>query len=269
MSIGPGVCMPIYVHVCLCVFSVCVSISMSVSRWLCSCISVSVFMCVSACPGMYTYVCMCPCLCVWCLSICVCMSTCVCLSSMSQYGTVCMSTCLCPSSCVPVYFSVPESCVCVCMSCLGLCGCVHMYVPVCPGGCVSLSCMCLCTFLFLCVRICLKVQLQTGSCWRFYLKSREAAVAVPNQSTGALSPASYISVSPALATQTPPEGLFRGYFKGKFVPSLPGRNPDTNVRPERGHRMAAFPQTAKVPELFFSPQSLSGNESRRINLSQR
>lgn len=87
----------------------------------------------------------------------------------------------------------------------------------------------------------------------------EATLAVPNQSTEALNPASYTSVSPTLATQTPPEEHFRRYLNGKYVPSLPGGNPDASVRPEGGHRA---PHTAKVPGVGFFPQILSGNESQ-------
>lgn len=117
---------------------------------------------------------------------------------------------------------------------------------------LSLSLWCLRPFL---IRelTCQQGPAAARSSWRFYLKSREAALAVPKWSTGALCPAFYTSVSPALTTQTPPEELFRGYFKGKFVPSLPGGNPDTSVRPEHGHRVASFPHTAKVPGLFFFP----------------
>lgn len=80
-------------------------------------------------------------------------------------------------------------------------------------------------------------------CWQFQTRTQ-----------GHWALASYTSVSPpASATQTPPEELFRGYFKGKFVPSFPRGNPDTTVRPEyTGHRVAPS-HAAQVPGVGLFP----------------
>lgn len=92
-------------------------------------------------------------------------------------------------------------------------------------------------------------------------------MAVPSWSTGTLSPASYTSVSPASATQTLPEECFRGYFKGKFVPSLPGGKLVSDQNMGTG-----WPLRHTLPKfwgLSFSLKPSLEMNPRELNLSQR